>query len=121
MPIPADWRIKETVNEDWVEKYCDGRHGGRDQEAALQADVIASNLKDAVVAAVINKSRFKLKMVDTKDAKGKIVETILQAEYERPGMSPVRIWVLNNRGEVGALAVVLRKAVANSLPELAAA
>jgi hypothetical protein len=85
-------------------------------ESAKHAEHIAHGLKDAIVAAVINKSRFKLKLNDLK-ATG---ETALQAEYERAGMTPVQIWV-NNRGEVGALATVLRKAVANSLPELAAA
>jgi hypothetical protein len=35
-------------------------------------------------------------------------------------MTPVRIWT-GNRGDVGALAAVLRKAVATSLPELAGA
>jgi hypothetical protein len=87
--------------------------------AALQADSIAFSLKDALVAAVINKSRFKLKLLDVKNNSGSILETILQAEYERPGMTPVRIWA-GGRGEVGALAAVLRKAVTTSLPELAA-
>lgn len=87
--------------------------------AAEQAEAIAAGLKDAVVAAVINKSRFKLKLSDIKNSRGDVVETALQAEYERAGMSPIQIWV-NNRGEVGALATVLRKAVAASLPELAA-
>lgn len=89
-------------------------------EAANDAEIIASNLKDAVVAAVINKSRFKLKLLDVKNGKGEVMETVLQAEYEREGMIPIRVWV-NSRGEVGALAAVLRKAVANSLPELVAA
>jgi hypothetical protein len=89
-------------------------------EAAKDADAIAAGMKDAVVAAVINKSRFKLKLNDIKNGRGDIVETILQAEYERAGMIPIRIWA-NNRGEVGALATVLRKAVVTSMPELAAA
>lgn len=88
--------------------------------AADQSEVIASNLKDALVAAVINKSRFKLKLLDIKNNRGEIVETALQAEYEREGMTPIRVWV-NIRGEVAALATVLRKAVSNSLPELVAA
>jgi len=87
--------------------------------AAQHAEVIALSLKDALVAAVINKSRFKIKLVDVKNSNGDIVETVLQAEYERPGMTPIRIWV-NNRGDVGALAAVLRKAIATSLPDLAA-
>jgi hypothetical protein len=33
-------------------------------------------------------------------------------------MTPIRIWT-NNRGEVGALAAVLRKAIATTVPELA--
>lgn len=89
-------------------------------EAANHAGEIASNLKDALVAAAINKSRFKLKLLDIKNARGETVETVLQAEYERQGMSPVRVWV-NVKGEVAALATVLRKAVANSFPELVAA
>ena len=89
-------------------------------ESAQHADTIATNLKDAVIAAVLNKSKFKLKLFDIKNGKGEITETALQAEYDRAGMVPIRIWVLNNRGEVGALASVLRKAVSTSLPELAA-
>jgi hypothetical protein len=88
--------------------------------SAQDAESIAFSLKDAIVAAVINKSRFKLKLLDVKNGKGDILETILQAEYERVGMTPVRIWT-GNRGDVGALAAVLRKAVATSLPELAGA
>jgi hypothetical protein len=84
--------------------------------AAEQADIIAASMKDALVAAAINKSRFKLKLVDVKDT----AETALQAEYEREGMSPVRIWV-NIKGEVAALATVLRRYVANTVPELLAA
>jgi hypothetical protein len=87
-------------------------------ESARHADAISQCLMDAIVAAVINKSRFKLKLNDVKNSKGDI-ETVLQAEYERPGMSPVPVWT-NTRGEVGALATVLRKLVATSLPELAA-
>jgi hypothetical protein len=86
--------------------------------AAQDAESIAFSLKDAIIAAVINKSRFKLKLIDIKSGKGDILETILQAEYERVGMTPVRIWT-GNRGDVGALAAVLRKAVSTSLPELA--
>jgi hypothetical protein len=89
--------------------------------AAEQADAVASGLKDALVAAVINKSRFKLKLLDVKNKKGETVETVLQAEYDRDGMSPVRVWVNDSKGEVAALAAVLRKAVANALPDLVAA
>ncbi|MCE9507950.1 MAG: hypothetical protein K8R48_06530 [Alphaproteobacteria bacterium] len=88
--------------------------------SAQDAESIALGLKDAIVAAVINKSRFKLKLLDIKTGKGDILETILQAEYERVGMTPVRVWV-GSRGDVGALAAVLRKAVATSMPELAGA
>lgn len=81
---------------------------------------IALNMKDALVAAAINKSRFKLKLLDVKNAKGEVVETVLQAEYERDGMMAIRVWV-NVRGEVAALATVLRKAVSNNFPDLVAA
>ena len=77
-------------------------------------------MKVALVAATLNKSRFKLKLLDVKNGKGEIIETVLQAEYERDGMIPVRIWS-NVRGEVAALATVLRRAVANTLPDLVAA
>lgn len=88
-------------------------------ESARHAEIIADHLKDTVVAAILNKSRFKLKLLDIKNGRGEVVETALQAEYEHPDMVPVRIWV-NSRGEAGALATVLRKAVAKSLPEMAA-
>ena len=85
--------------------------------AAEQAEGIALALKDALVAAVINKSRFKLKVFDIKNNRGEIVETALQAEYERAGMAVVRVWV-NVKGEVAALANVLRKSIATVFPEL---
>jgi hypothetical protein len=85
--------------------------------AAADATHIGETLKDAIVAAIINKSRFKLKLADTKNNRGEILETTLQAEYDRADMSPVKIWV-NNRGEVGGLAVILRKAVSVAVPEL---
>lgn len=87
--------------------------------AAPEAEAIASNLKDALVAAVINKSRFKLKLLDIKNAHGEVVETALQAEYERDGMIPIRVWV-NVKGEVATLASVLRRTVANTMPDLLA-
>ncbi len=83
------------------------------EEAALVAD----HLKDALVAAVINKSRFKLKVFDVKNARGEILETCLQAEYDRDGMAVVKIWS-NVRGEVANLATLLRKAVATAFPDL---
>ncbi len=85
--------------------------------AADHAETIAFNLKDALVAAVINKSRFKLKLIDDKNIRGEIIETFLQAEYERAGMAVVRVWG-NVRGEVAATATVLRKAVADAFPDL---
>ncbi len=88
--------------------------------AAAHAGMIAESLTDAIVAAVINKSRMKLKLVDNKNSKGEIIETILRAEYDRDGMMPVQVWV-NARGEVAALAVVLRKGLANAMPEIMAA
>lgn len=89
-------------------------------EAAAHAPTIAESLTDAIVAAVINKSRMKLKLVDNKNSKGEVVETILRAEYDRDGMMPVQVWV-NARGEVAALAAVLRKGLANAMPEIMAA
>ncbi len=86
--------------------------------AAAAAQEIAVNMMDALVAASLNKSRFKLKLVDVKNGRGEIEQTILQAEYERAGMTPVRIWT-NGRGEVGTLAALLRKAMAERLPDLA--
>ncbi len=88
--------------------------------AGEDAENIANNFKDALVAAAINKSRFKLKLIDMKNASGEVVETALQAEYERAGMTAIRVWA-NVRGEVAALATVLRKALATALPDLVAA
>lgn len=88
--------------------------------SAENADMIADAIKDALLAAVLNKSRFKLKLLDIKDSRGQVVETALQAEYDRAGMTPIRIWS-HARGEVASLAAVLRKAVANSFPDLVAA
>lgn len=88
--------------------------------AAEHAGTIAESLTDAIVAAVINKSRMKLKLVDNKNSKGEVIETILRAEYDRDGMMPVQVWV-NARGEVAALAAVLRKGLANAMPEIMAA
>ncbi len=88
--------------------------------AAQSAGMIAESLTDAIVAAVINKSRMKLKLVDVKDPKGLVVETMLRAEYDREGMMPIQVWV-NARGEVAALAAVLRKGLANAMPDIMAA
>lgn len=89
-------------------------------EAANATVEIAESMKDVLVAAVINKSRFKLKLLDIKNAKEEVIETILRAEYERADMAPLRVWS-NVRGEVGALATILRKGVANAFPDLVAA
>ena len=59
-------------------------------------------------------------VIDMKNASGEVVETALQAEYERAGMTAVRVWA-NVRGEVAALATVLRKALSTALPDLVAA
>lgn len=88
-------------------------------ESAQHAEAIALHLKDAIVAAVVNKSRFKIKLREGKNSGGEN-ETQLQAEYDRKDMTPVMIWG-GNRGEAGSLATVLRKVMAHSLPELAAA
>jgi len=88
--------------------------------SASDAENVALHLKDALVAAVINKSRFKLKLFDVVNNRQEIVETILRAEYERPGMTPVPVWA-HVRGEAAALATVLRRAIAATMPELVAA
>lgn len=87
--------------------------------AAVAGDKVAAGLKDVLVAAAINKSRFKLKVLDMKDKHGEVIESILQAEYDRDGMSPIRVWS-NVKGEVAALATVLRRAVASSMPDMVA-
>ncbi len=88
--------------------------------AAQHAGLIADSLTDAIVAAIINKSRMKLKLVDNRNSKGEVIETVLRAEYERDGMMPVQIWT-NARGEVAALAAVLRKGLGSAAPDLMAA
>ncbi len=88
-------------------------------QAGDYAALIAEILTDALVAAAINKSRFKLKVVDVKNAKGEVMETTLRAEYEREGMTPVVVWS-HTRGEVAALAAVLRKGLAVAAPDLLA-
>ena len=87
--------------------------------AAENADVISLSMKDALVAAVLNKSRFKLKVADVKNGRGDVIESVLQAEYEREGMAPVRVWS-NVKGEVATLATILRQAVKTAFPDLAA-
>lgn len=81
------------------------------------AEEIALHMKDALVASIINKSRFKIKLVDVKNVRGEVTETVMQAEYEREGMQAVRIWA-NVRGEAAAVATVLRKVTAQAFPDL---
>lgn len=87
--------------------------------AAAETQTIADGVKDVLVAAVINKSRFKLKLVDIKDRYGEVTETVLQGEYDRENMQPVKVWS-NVRGEVAALATVLRRAISATVPDLVA-
>ncbi|MDY0008456.1 MAG: hypothetical protein RBS08_02000, partial [Bdellovibrionales bacterium] len=87
--------------------------------AAEQTQEIADGVKDVLVAAVINKSRFKLKLLDVKDRFGDVTETILQGEYDRDNMQPVKVWA-NVKGETAALASVLRRAVSAAVPDLVA-
>lgn len=88
--------------------------------AAAESRQIALNLKDAMVAASINKSKFRLKLQDVRNERGDISETLLRAEYEREGMVPIAVWS-NVRGEVAALASVLRRALNATVPEMIAA
>lgn len=87
--------------------------------AAADTQSIADGVKDVLVAAVINKSRFKLKLVDIKDRFGDVTETVLQGEYDRENMQPVKVWS-NVRGETAALASVLRRAITTAVPDLVA-
>lgn len=87
--------------------------------SAAAGDTVAAGLKDVLVAAAINKSRFKLKVLDIKDKHGDVLETVLQAEYDRDGMTPIKVWG-NVKGEVAALATVLRRAVSSSMPDMVA-
>ncbi len=87
--------------------------------AAADTQAIADGVKDVLVAAVINKSRFKLKLVDVKDRFGDVTETVLQGEYDRENMQPVKVWA-NVKGETAALASVLRRAIGTAVPELVA-
>lgn len=80
--------------------------------AAESTDDIAIHLKDALIASSLNKSKFKLKTVDIKNSRGEITETQLQAVFDRDGMASVKIWSHAVKGEVAALANVLRAAMA---------
>lgn len=101
------------------------RPGGQESEVFVITGVKVSDmgglclhLKDALVAGVLHKTPFKLKLADIRDDKGRVVETALQAEYGKEGSAPIRIWS-GNRGDAGVLATVLRKAAAWALPGLA--
>lgn len=85
--------------------------------ASDSADDIALGMKDAFAAAILNKTRFKIKLHDVKNARGEVTETILRAEYEQPNMAPVNIWS-GLRGEAAVLANVLRTALKNQTPQL---
>ena len=87
--------------------------------AVEAVDMIAVNLQDSIVAAILNKCHFKLKLFDVKNDKDEITETILRAEFDRDGMQPVQIWS-NTKGEAGALAAVLRNLVKSNMPDLVA-
>jgi len=95
------------------EIYIDGEMVLLTGAAADASADIALCFKDAIVAAVINKTRFKIKLQDVKQTG----ETHMQAEYERDGMAPVRIWY-GQRGEVAAAAAILRQALKSRLPEI---
>ncbi len=86
--------------------------------AAMNLDDLCLHFKDALVAAQLNKSPFKIRLVDIKDEKGQVKETVMQAEYQKAGSAPVQIW-RGTRGEAGALAITMRKAAAWVLPEYA--
>lgn len=86
--------------------------------AVEDADVIALNLKDALVAAVINKSRFKIKINDIKNARGDITSSQLVAVFDRADMATVHLWENAVKGDVAGLATVLRQAMSNGMPEL---
>lgn len=80
---------------------------------------ISEQLKDAFVVAMINTTKMKLKLNDIKNDKGEIIETILQSEYARSELQPVKIWS-GPRGEAAMLASVLRKAMQFTLPDISA-
>lgn len=86
--------------------------------AAGSCDAIADHLKDAMIAAILNASPVKMKLVDVKDSRNEVVETILRAEYDKPGTAPIKIWS-GARGDVAMLASIMRKAAAYGLPDLA--
>lgn len=86
--------------------------------AVEDADVIALNLKDALVAAVINKSRFKIKINDLKNPRGEITSSQLLAVFDREGMATVLLWENVAKGDVAGLATVLRQAMSSGMPEL---
>ena len=96
----------------------EGRRYKLPSYSVLQVGTVARGLKDAMVAAVINKTRFRLCLADIpfkKRTRGEEVHLI--ADYEREGMAPVVIWA-GTRGEAGGLAFVLRRALTETLPEI---
>ena len=88
------------------------------ESMAGSAGILAESLKDAVVAAEINRCRMKLKLYDIKNTRGEVVETQVRAEYARTGMVPLIIWTAVNRGDAAALTAVLRPALTMALPQL---
>lgn len=86
-------------------------------EPAEQASDIAEHIRDAFVAAVLNKTTFKIKLNDIKDNHGEIIETIVQAEYARDNMTPVKIWT-GDRGAAGTLASAIRQGLKQAMPDM---
>ena len=80
---------------------------------------IAERLKDAVVAAILSKTTFKLKLVDTKDTMGAVLSSEIRAEFMRPEIKPITIFQ-GNKGEAGVNINILRKALSYAIPSLLA-
>jgi len=111
-----------VLSEGSIELVLSGNSSGKiyklPEESAIDIIDIAENMKDSMVAAIISKCKFKLKLFDIKDDGGNIIETELRAEYEREDVIPVKIWSNNSRGETGLLASVLRKLVSTNISNL---
>lgn len=111
-----------TPRHGYIEIIAPGKREGLVAQlspgAVDDADVIALNLKDALVAAVINKSRFKIKINDIKNPRGEITSSQLLAVYDREGMATVLLWENAVKGDVAGLATVLRQAMSGGMPEL---
>ncbi len=101
--------------------FPDGSGSGCTLPVCALNDVgdIAVAMKDAVVAAIINKAHIKIKLFDVKNDEGKVVETILRTEYDREGMQPIDLWH-GTKGDAGIVASVLRTFVKEAVPELVA-